>query len=644
MSSIKIAVRQRPASPQSPLKIFNTSKDQHTVSIKDPKSSETRSFDFYRVFLETASQEEIFDTLVRPLLDTVMDGNSSCFMTFGQSNSGKSYTSFGEEEFSFETRGVVYRAIETAFEEMSKLTTKEFEVSVTFYELYKEQVRDLGLAYKDGKATSGFKDMNLELIDHQSEVYIAGLSRIPIRTPEDGGSVLRQGWDLRRSVEAREGKYEESTHTFFGLHIHQKDKRGDITTLSTSYLLFVKLANSDKPGRDSDLSEAMSVHRSFTTLSKVISSLGNANPPYRDSKLTRLLQGCLRERLPACLLVTINQSPIFYEESLSSLEFADRCLDLTSILNKGNPAQNEDYLGLAQKDFRIKVLQNELKGLKDKQREMEMQQEKQIKDLQEQLGIKVDIHDLLQAQPGSREHNWLLKQKEAVQRIDGLVRINQELAQKITENKKLFEKIKRLEAISQEQHTREVLKLKDQLLNLKEQLETEKARAQHSARQQLQTRSAELRTMLKHSKALIDEKKEVLKSVPFTMRPMPQSTVNMRDLGKNEMKQKYDKMLTDQQRSHKAHEEAIKAKYEQILTAKDTEAAQLSRQLSEFRESKKLQMQELKSEAMQLYQVIEQQRKVLANIQSGEYNQHLRAVSFPKELVPPAPTPDQFPL
>jgi len=644
MSSIKIAVRQRPASPQSPLKIFNTSKDQHTVAIKDPKTSDTRSFDFYRVFLETASQEEIFDTLVRPLLDTVMDGTSSCFMTFGQSNSGKTYTVFGEEEFSFGTRGVVYRALEAVFEEMSKLTTKEFDVSVTFYELYKEQVRDLGLAYQDGKATSGFKDMSLELIDHQTEVFITGLSKIPIRTPEDGGSVLRQGWDLRRSVEAREGKYEESTHTFFGLHINQNDKRGDITTRSSSYLLFVKLANSDKPGRDSDLSEAMSVHRSFTTLSKVISSLGNANPPYRDSKLTRLLQGSLRERLPACLLVTINQSPIFYEESLNSLEFADRCLDLTSILSKGLQTQNEDYLGLAQKDFRIKVLQNELKGLKDKQREMEMQQEKQIKDLQEQLGIKVDIHDLLQAQPGSREHNWLLKQKEAVQRIDGLVRINQELAQKITENKKLFEKIKRLEAISQEQHTREVLKLKDQLLNLKEQLETEKARAQHSARQQLQTRSAELRTMLKHSKALIDEKKEVLKAVPFTMRPMPQSTVNMRELGKNEMKQKYDKMLVDQQRSHRAHEEAIKVKYEQILSAKEAEAAELARQLSEFRDSKKLQMKELKSEALQLYQVIEQQRKVLANIQSGEYNQHLRAVTFPKELVPPVPTPDQFPL
>lgn len=644
-SFVKIAVRLRPSNPPSPLVMITASKDQHILTIKDPKSEEERKFDFYRIFTPQQSQEDLFETICRPLADFVLEGNNSCCLLYGQTGSGKRYTLFGEEEYAHDTRGMVMRALEAILEETKRQAgAKDSVVTVSFYELYGDRIRDLGLGLEtDQRIRATFPEQSLDIIEEaeKKEVRIIGLSALQVKSLPELLMLLRSGWEIRRDEELKNGAYNMYAHTFVTISLTQLDRvmGGEPTT---SVLHFVQLASSDRPSNATSHSNILFVHNSLTALGKVIGALGTNDVPYRDSKLTRLLSSSLRDRNITSLIITINPSPIYYEESLSAFEFAERCLEMPNQMNKSE--LSSDYLTAAHQGFRIKVLQNELIDCKKKLQTMTQQHDKQLQVLKEMLGIRVDIHALIQSQAGSKERVWLNNQKEAIQRTDILQKRNQDLERQCEENKLLFEKIRDLEEVNQEKHIREMLELRDELENLEEDLASLQQRAAHKSRSQLNVRTDELKQMLTHSHLLIEEKAALLDKMPVTMKAtIMEDGKAQRQLGKSEVDKQYIDRLAEQKRTHENRLQMANEQARQLLDGKTAEIDKLNAELASFREQKSLEKGEIRMELLRVYDLIQSQKGLLSRIEGGEYNQHLRKVTYPKNLVPIEPTPFTHP-
>ena len=639
-SYVKIAVRLRPPNPPSPLVIITASKDQHIITIKDPKSEEERKFDFYRIFTPQQSQEDLFETICRPLVDFVLEGNNSCCLAYGQTGSGKHYTLFGEDEYTHESRGVVMRALEAILEETKRQAgAKDSIVTVSFYELCGDRIRDLGLGLEtDQRIRATFPEQSLDIMEEteQKEVKVMGLSALAVKNVPELLMLLRSGWEMRRDEELKSGAYSTHSHTFVTISLTQIDRLmgGEATT---SVLHFVQLASSDRPSNSTSHSDILFVHNSLTALGKVIGALGTDDVPYRDSKLTRLLSSSLRDRNITALVIAVNPAPIYYEESLSAFEFAERCLETPNQASKSE--LSSDYLTAAHQGFRIKVLQNELIECKKRLLTTTQQHDKQLQVLKEMLGIRVDIHNLIQSQAGSKERVWLNNQKEAIQRTDVLQKRNLDLERQCEDNKSLFEKIRDLEEVNQEKHIREMLELRDELQNLQEDLASLQQRAAHKSRSQLNTRTDELKQMLTHSHLLIEEKAALMDKMPATMKAtVSEDGKAQKAIGKAEVEKLYSDRLADQRNTHESRLRMAQEQAVQLVGVKKAELVKLQAELDAFRGKKKAEIGEIKGEIVRLYDLLQAQKKLLSRIEAGDYNQHLRKVMYPKSLLPEEPT------
>lgn len=639
-SYVKIAVRLRPPNPPSPLVIITASKDQHIITIKDPKSEEERKFDFYRIFTPKQTQEDLFETICRPLVDFVLEGNNSCCLAYGQTGSGKHYTLFGDEEYTHDSRGMIMRALEAILEETKRQAgAKDSIVSVSFYELHGDRIRDLGLGLEtDQRIRSTFPEQSLDIMEEveQRGVKVIGLSALTVKNVPELLMLLRSGWEMRRDEELKTGAYSMYAHTFVTISLTQVDRMmgGEATT---SVLHFVQLASSDRPSNATSHSDILFVHNSLTALGKVIGALGTDDVPYRDSKLTRLLSSSLRDRNITALVVAINPAPIYYEESLSAFEFAERCLEIPNEALKSE--LSSDYLTAAHQGFRIKVLQNELIDCKKRLLTTTQQHDKQLQVLKETLGIRVDIHALIQAQAGSKERVWLNNQKEAIQRTDLLQKRNIDLERQCEDNKALFEKIRDLEEVNQEKHIREMLELRDELQNLQEDLASLQQRAAHKSRSQMNTRTDELKQMLTHSHLLIEEKAALMDKMPATMKAtISEDGKVQKVVGKAEVEKMYTDRLADQRNTHANRLRMAQEQAHQLTSVKDTELSKLQSELDAFRAGKKAEIAEIRGELIRLFDLLQAQKKLLGKIESGDYNQHLRKVVYPKTHLPEEPT------
>lgn len=319
---------------------------------------------------------------------------------------------FGEGS---EVRGVIPRSVEYLFQSLSKKSsTSEVAMVCSFLEIYNDQIRDLGKAYlalamhkdnnnsalnektsdifeslagkrgnpyfapafkKTNQGLTGFlKDiqdeyntMNYEIReDNLGNVFVKDLSLIPVSTIEDVMSLITAGLKVRATHETKMNAFSSRSHTVFTITVLQKDK---ITEESIVGMLnLVDLAGSERLKKSESvgvrLKEALHINTSLTALGKVITALDpaleNSHIPYRDSKLTRVLQNSLGGNSYTTVIATIHPSTNYYEECLSSLQFANRCRNVRNNPRVNYVKDDED------KDRKIKKLMDELGALRSK--------------------------------------------------------------------------------------------------------------------------------------------------------------------------------------------------------------------------------------------------------------------------------------
>ncbi len=349
MSSANVSVHLRVRGfdnpdPQRQLVKYKVDPSKRNIRWTSPKETGVddteRRFNFDHIFDMGADQSVISKALVRPMVDNIWDGFNSCCFAYGQTGSGKTYSIFGEAKGP--RRGIVPRVLSEVFEVIEqKRGQNKTLVLVSFLELYLDQIRDLGLFYvqKQGKSQMSVppSERNLDIRqDENGTVYVRDLERVEISSVEEGLKFVQMGLQERQTHETVYNKVSSRSHTVLTITLVRTDNAsGDVLS---GTLNLVDLAGSE---RLSDLTEdsqrireTKSINSSLSSLGKVVMSLNSGSfrhIPYRDSKLTRLLQNTLGGNSFCALLATVNPATMSYEESLNTMQFANRC---KNVLNK----------------------------------------------------------------------------------------------------------------------------------------------------------------------------------------------------------------------------------------------------------------------------------------------------------------------
>nr|AZI75699.1 Kif17(S815D)-GFP [Expression vector TaCPdrKif17S815DGFP] len=357
--SVKVVVRCRPLNNREKAmncKIVVSVDSTHCQCfIKKPGDTEEppKQFTFDGTYYINHSTEEVYNEIAYPLVEGVTEGYNGTIFAYGQTGSGKSFTMQGVPDPPSQ-RGIIPRAFEHIFETIQCAENTKFLVRASYLEIYKEEIRDL--LGKDIK-------QKMELKEHPERgVYVRDLTMQMVHSVGECERVMDLGWRNRSVGYTLMNKDSSRSHSIFTIHLEicSIDTAGD-EHLRAGKLNLVDLAGSErqsKTGATGDrLQEATKINLSLSALGNVISALVDGRSkyiPYRDSKLTRLLQDSLGGNTRTLMVACLSPADNNYEESISTLRYANRA---KSIQNR--PRINEDP-----KDALLREYQEEIKKLR----------------------------------------------------------------------------------------------------------------------------------------------------------------------------------------------------------------------------------------------------------------------------------------
>ncbi|KAJ1608296.1 putative kinesin-like boursin [Cryptosporidium canis] len=349
--NVKVIVRCRPLTEQEKkdpsnsnvLQVKPDSKEivvsQHSLSRKFDSYS-TKLFTFDGVCGSFTSQRELFKQYVVPIVDEVLLGFNCTIFAYGQTGTGKTYTMEGDMKEYLESSnleltehaGIIPRAVQLIFERLESQYT-EYGVRVSYLEIYNEELSDLlsdeKLSLRIYDDVAGKRGLNVDRLEE-----------VPVNKAQDILNILSTAVRKRRTAETLLNKSSSRSHCIFTITIHTKETNIDgEDVLKVGKLNLVDLAGSENIQRSGAnavkdrAKEAGMINQSLLTLGRVINALveHSSYVPYRDSKLTRLLQDSLGGRTKTCIIATITASSIYLEETLNTLDYAHRAKNIKNM-------------------------------------------------------------------------------------------------------------------------------------------------------------------------------------------------------------------------------------------------------------------------------------------------------------------------
>ncbi|XP_010416204.1 PREDICTED: kinesin-like protein KIN-14G [Camelina sativa] len=287
-----------------------------------PGKDGLRQFKFNKVYSPAATQADVFSD-IRPLVRSVLDGYNVCIFAYGQTGSGKTYTMTGPDGASEEDWGVNYRALNDLFKiSQSRKGNISYEVGVQMVEIYNEQVLDLL------SSDNTQKKLGILSTTQQNGLAVPDASMYPVTSTSDVITLMDIGLQNRAVGCTALNERSSRSHSIVTVHVRGKDMKTGSVLYGNLHL--VDLAGSERVDRSEvtgdRLREAQHINKSLSSLGDVIFSLAskNAHVPYRNSKLTQILQSSLGGRAKTLMFVQLNPDAISYSESMSTLKFAER--------------------------------------------------------------------------------------------------------------------------------------------------------------------------------------------------------------------------------------------------------------------------------------------------------------------------------
>ncbi|XP_059751416.1 kinesin-like protein KIF17 isoform X2 [Balaenoptera ricei] len=357
--SVKVVVRCRPMNQREwelncqPVVTVDSARGQCFIQNPGAVDQPPKQFTFDGAYYMDHFTEQIYNEIAYPLVEGVTEGYNGTIFAYGQTGSGKSFTMQGLPNPLCQ-RGIIPRAFEHIFESVQCAENTKFLVRASYLEIYNEDVRDLlGTDTKQ----------KLELKEHPEKgAYVKGLSMHTVHSVAQCERVMETGWKNRSVGYTLMNKESSRSHSIFtiSIEIYAVDERGK-DHLRAGKLNLVDLAGSERQSKTGAtgerLKEATKINLSLSALGNVISALVDGrckHIPYRDSKLTRLLQDSLGGNTKTLMVACLSPADNNYDETLSTLRYANRAKNI-----KNKPRINEDP-----KDALLREYQEEIKKLK----------------------------------------------------------------------------------------------------------------------------------------------------------------------------------------------------------------------------------------------------------------------------------------
>ncbi|XP_017531878.3 kinesin-like protein KIF27 isoform X1 [Manis javanica] len=327
------------------------------------------TFDF--VFGKNSTQDEVYSTCIKPLVVSLIEGYNATVFAYGQTGSGKTYTIGGGHVASVvqSQRGIIPRAIQELFQSISDSPSTDFNVKVSYIEVYKEDLRDLL------ELETSVKDLHIRE-DEKGNTVIVGAKECQVETADEVMSLLEMGNAARHTGATQTNKHSSRSHAIFTISICQvkrnleaaKDGLWCLPRHIISKFHFVDLAGTErvtKTGNTGErFKESILINSGLLALGNVISALGDprrksSHIPYRDAKITRLLKDSLGGSAKTVMMTCVSPSSSDFDESLNSLKYANRVRNIRNkpTLNFSPESDRKDEM-----EFEMKLLREALQS------------------------------------------------------------------------------------------------------------------------------------------------------------------------------------------------------------------------------------------------------------------------------------------
>jgi kinesin family protein C1 len=302
------------------------------------------AFDFHRVFPPLADQAAVFAE-VEGLVQSALDGHRVCLFAYGQTGSGKTHTMQGDAA----NPGIIPRALDCIFGRAAAMEEQGWAVrlSVEFLEIYNEDIRDLLASYGGGSSSAssgagGDSDAKHDIRhDKAGNTTVSNVACVPVATAEQVHAILAAAAAARSTGATNSNAVSSRSHAVFTLRIAAEHAA---TSQARSGLVnLIDLAGSERiaksgvndasaGGSDKLLKETQSINKSLSALSQVVCALATkqAHVPFRNSKLTYLLQHSLGGDCKTLMICNLNPLAANSQESLCTLRFAHHVAEVTT--------------------------------------------------------------------------------------------------------------------------------------------------------------------------------------------------------------------------------------------------------------------------------------------------------------------------
>uniref|UniRef100_A0A0D3H6Y3 Kinesin motor domain-containing protein n=1 Tax=Oryza barthii TaxID=65489 RepID=A0A0D3H6Y3_9ORYZ len=378
MERIHVAVRARPLTAEdagsSPWRVSG-----NAIALSTQPSIR---FEFDRIFGEECRTADVYGARTKHIVDSAVRGFNGTVFAYGQTNSGKTYTMRG----SGNEPGIIPLAVHDLFRTIEEHLDREFLLRMSYMEIYNEEINDL------------LVPEHRKLQIHESierGIYVAGLREEIVTCPEQVLEFMSFGESHRHIGETNMNVYSSRSHTIFRMVIESREKvdeseAGELCdAVRVSVLNLVDLAGSERAAKTGAegvrLKEGSHINKSLMTLGTVIKKLSEGiegqggHVPYRDSKLTRILQPALGGNANTAIICNITLAQVHADETKSSLQFASRALRVTNCACVNEILTDAALLKRQRKE--IEELRAKLRSELEKERiSLELEEEKKAKE------------------------------------------------------------------------------------------------------------------------------------------------------------------------------------------------------------------------------------------------------------------------
>ncbi|XP_072376286.1 kinesin heavy chain [Diabrotica undecimpunctata] len=326
--SIKVVCRFRPLNDSEEkagskfVVKFPQGADENCISIAG------KVYLFDKVFKPNATQEKVYNEAAKSIVTDVLSGFNGTIFAYGQTSSGKTHTMegvLGDPQ----KQGIIPRIVNDIFNHIYAMEENlEFHIKVSYFEIYMDKIRDLLDVSK----------VNLSVHEDKNRVpFVKGATERFVSSPEEVFESIEEGKSNRHIAVTNMNEHSSRSHSVFLINVKQENLENQKKLSGKLYL--VDLAGSEKVSKTGAegtvLDEAKNINKSLSALGNVISALADGNKthiPYRDSKLTRILQESLGGNARTTIVICCSPASFNESETKSTLEFGKRAKTVKNVV------------------------------------------------------------------------------------------------------------------------------------------------------------------------------------------------------------------------------------------------------------------------------------------------------------------------